>query len=55
MIHTTIPSTGCCPAEWRSWWATESRRVGTDWIPLIEAAEGVLRKFRVLHAGVSSS
>jgi len=29
---TTIPSTGCCPADWREFWRVH----GTSWRSLIE-------------------
>jgi hypothetical protein len=49
--YTTAPST----ADIREWWRAESARVGTDWVTLLDAAEQVLSKLRVLHVGLSSS
>jgi hypothetical protein len=43
--YTTIPSTGTCPAEWRQWWATESRRNDTDLQSLLRQHGRVLREF----------
>jgi hypothetical protein len=47
----TFPSS----ANTREWWAAESRRVGTDWISLIDAAQAVLCQLRVRHVGASLS
>jgi hypothetical protein len=30
-LPMTSVSTGHCPAQWREWWAVESRRRGSDW------------------------
>jgi hypothetical protein len=48
---TILPSI----ANAREWWAVESRRVGTDWISLIDTADRALRNLRILHVGASSS
>jgi len=48
---TTITST----ENGRLWWAAESRRVGTDWISLLDAAQAALSQLRVIHVAVQSS
>jgi hypothetical protein len=53
-MHITFPSTGCGPAGWRAWWAAEAANQHTDWVSLIDAAQGVLQRLRVLHVSVSS-
>jgi hypothetical protein len=53
-IHATIPSTGCCPADWRLWWRTESERVGTDWPSLHRQLVGAWRALRSLAEEASS-
>ena len=50
-IIVTFPSTA---ARTREWWQAESRRCGTDWISLVDAAQAVLSQLRVLHAVPSS-
>jgi len=39
-------------ANAREWWAAESRRIGTDWITLLDAADAALSRLRILHVGV---
>jgi hypothetical protein len=39
----TVPST----LYWRAFWREQSRQDGTDWRPLIEAAESVLARLRL--------
>jgi len=51
----TAGSTSTDAAGWREFWRTESHRCGTDWTSLLEAADQVLRKLRVLHVGAPSS
>jgi hypothetical protein len=46
---TTVTSTGCCPADWRDYWRTESVRCGTNWQTLLEAAETALRQLYARH------
>jgi len=47
-------STGTCPAEWRLYWAAQSRIDGTDWVSLLAAAQSALTQLRIVH-GVSSN
>jgi len=54
-IHATIPSTGCGPDGWREFWRIESRRVGSDWVSLIDCAQAVLSELRIMHVGASST
>jgi hypothetical protein len=32
----TVASTGTCPSEWRTWWAAEAARVGSDWAGVLK-------------------
>jgi hypothetical protein len=50
-------STTTHSADWhdREWWQAESRRCGTDWVTLIDAAERALRNLRIVHVGAPSS
>jgi hypothetical protein len=45
-----MSSTGCGPAGWRCYWQARAANEGTDWISLIDAAQAVLQRLRVLHA-----
>jgi hypothetical protein len=45
--------TATSTANAREWWAAESQRVGTDWISLLDAADAVVSRLRILH-GASS-
>jgi hypothetical protein len=52
---TVIRSTGTCPAEWREYWAEQSRIDRTDWVSLLEAADQALTRLRAKHLVLVSS
>ena len=43
-----IPSTGCCPADWRAWWREQSVVDGTDWPALHRRLQYTWRELRSL-------